>query len=1504
MTKFLRALLVGSVTVALSIATPLTAFAESNRTTYIVMPKDGQASQLRGAIAALGEFPEDQLTLVDDLFIVDLLPEDAAKLSASEFVSFIEADAPITTSDSQTPTPSWGLDRIDGVFDNSFSYPNKSGSGVLVYVFDTGVAGNHPELVGRVTQGFDVIGSNQANTDCHYHGTHVAGTIAGTVYGMAKNATVVPIRVLGCTGSGSTSGILRAINWVIATHPAGVAGVANMSLGGSRNLSFNAAIASLVDRGITTVVAAGNSRTDACTASPASAPEAITVGATDRFDNRASFSNFGECVDIFAPGVSIPSADARNFAVPVALSGTSMASPHVAGVAALILGESPAASTEQVEAQIYALSQPGVVKNASTNRGNRMAVSPAQNFTPIPTLPGAPTGLKVLESGAGFVKFGWSAVEGAKSYQVEYRKASQNTFTLGNAAAESFTVSDLAGGEVAFIRVRSVTETGTTKFSATFSGKSAIVPPSEARGLTVNATSKNSMVLSWLNPLSLGGASSIQYRVEMKTTGNWMSINTGPQTSVSISDLRIPHSFRVFAFNEAGLSSPTAEVVFDPSLLFGVSSVTSSAVAGKTAVISWISDAPASSSFEVRIARTNGSVADTVFSTTQNPLTISGLTRLSEYRVTITPLGTLRGFGSSTTFTTLASAPEPPRAVSAVKQTVGHLLRFAAPSDNGGSAITSYRLEQLIDNAWVSSQTGTLAEFTVADPARGQSHDYRLIAINAIGESSPSAVLRVTTPAQVSSAPQSFSATLAVDGRVNLSWLAPADDGGAPVTQYRIEMLRDGTWVLQTSLSNLSASLAPIAKGVSVSYRVIAVNRAGQSPATNAIEVYRDKTVPSSVISLNAQLTSSQVVLMWAAVSDNGGSPLLGYRVQQRIANAWTDVTELLSGLSVSLPGGLPGESRTYRVLAFNELGSSVGGFERTVLTPFLAASAPTSFSYAIEPTRIKFTWERPQSTGGSDLTQYLLSSSTDGISFRPILSFRATDTVGYLTNPSWGKTTFFRLQAATRGFGNGQASEVLEVAIPAIAPADPRSQQALVKAGEGIMISWLAPTFDGGAPITAYRVELRVGSGWSVIGETTELSYLVPLGKAGETMQHRVVSVNSAGSSPGNSSLVTRMGLAPATPPQSLSASVVARGLQIGWTAPETMGGSLSYYQVQRLNGGVFQSIGITGGTTFITQLPSPGQVSSFRVVAFTNAGMGAFSSTIDYLAPKVVPTSPASVTIRSRGLINTVSWSLSGVSTGGGTLDKAILYRQQSGDWVKVAESAAANLSLSFENNLFGSNQVYTLRLTNEIGESVNSRSINLRHAFAPTSQATNLTLTPEGTRLRLSWTTPTFIGGSAPTIAEVQVSDDGTTWRRAAFVGYTTSLLVSAPVKGRGFSYRVIVVNAGGPSLPSEAVRFDNPLTAPGASFGVSTFRSGDSVVFRVFAPTDFGGYSTLSMRIEQQGALAWQSSDEYTLTSPGGSVSVRLKLPAARGTYSYRVAIANPSGEVERTVTFRY
>ena len=1501
MIKLFRTVLFSIASVSLAIASPLVVFAESNRTTYIVMPAENSAGELRGAIAALGEFPEDQLTLIDNLFIVELLPEDAAKLAENPLVAFIEADSQVSISDTQTPTPSWGLDRIDGVFDNGFSYPSSSGEGVRVYVFDTGVAGDHPDLIGRVSQGFDVIGSNQANTDCHYHGTHVAGTIAGTTYGLAKNAQIVPIRVLGCTGSGSTSGILRAVNWTIANHPGSMPAVANLSLGGSRNLSLNAAMASMVDRGITTVVAAGNSYADACKYSPASAPEAITVGATDRFDSKASFSNFGDCVDIFAPGVSIPSANAKNYLSPVALSGTSMAAPHVAGVAALILGVSPGASTEQVENQIYALSQPGVVKNANTVRGNRMAVSPGQAFKPIPTLPGAPEGLRVSDTGTGFVNFNWDAVTGAQSYEVEYRKGSQNTFTLTSVNENSFRVSRLGGAEMAYLRVRAVTDAGTTKFSTLISGRSAVQPPSEPLNVKISATSKTSMTLNWQPPSSLGGALAVQYRVQFKTTGEWFS-TTNVSTEARFSSLNEKHTFRVVAFNESGTSIPSAEVVFDPASVYTVSSISTS-VNGRAATIDWRSDAPAGTGFEVALQKIGSTTVERLVTVTGNQIVFDSLPKLTSYRVSITPVGGIRGFGSSATFETLATAPDAPRLLGSIKLSDGYRLRFSAPTDNGGSAITSYRLEQLVGSTWTELQSALQLEFDVAAPARGQTAEYRLIAINAIGESPASATLRVSTPAEKATSPQSFSGQVLADGRVLLSWLVPADDGGAAISQYRVETLRAGNWSLVSSTAQLSMTLAALAKGTQASFRVVAVNRAGNSEPSNVIELARDKSVPADITRLSSVIRDGIIQLEWSAPADFGGGTFAGYQVQQKINGSWQPVGQLTTALFTQITFGDPGESRTYRVVALNELGSALGGAERTVVTPFQQASAPRNLAYEVETNRVKFSWDVPQSNGGSDITYYVLSISEDGTSYRNISTVRANSLFSYDLRPVRGKSVWYRVNAVTSRFGNGAFSEAIEVKLPAVAPQDPAALTAQLRQGEGILLSWTAPANDGGSAVSNYRIELRSGSTWQLVGETTELSFLAPLGKAGESMLHRVVAVNEAGSSSGGRTFLSQMGLAPATAPQSLSATVVAGRLVLQWLAPETMGGRLSYYELQQLDGQVFKPLTTTRSLEFRTTVPGPGQSRIYRVVAVTNAGVGAYSDQIEFSSPKVVPSTPSLISIRSVGMTNTVTWRATGINSGGGTLDQAILYREESGSWVKVAQAPVADGTASFANSMFGTTQRYVMTFTNEVGESVPSRPVSLRHAILVTGQATGLSLVTEGSRLRLSWNSPTFDGGSAPSYADIQVSGDGATWTRANFIRYAESTLVNLPAKGKTLSYRVIVRNGAGNSEASEAVSYTTAFTAPG-SFSASAFRSGGTIQFRISAPQDFGGYSEVSVHIEQQGTLAWQSSEEFVLGRPGSSQTFSLPLPANRGTYTYRVVISNPSGEVERTVIFRY
>ena len=276
--------------------------------------------------------------------------ENAKRMADDPEVAYVEADQIMRISGTQTGA-TWGLDRIDQTnlpLNSSFTYPTSSG--VHAYILDTGIRGTHNDFTGRMGNGYTAISDGQGTNDCQGHGTHVAGTVGGTTWGVAKNVTLHPVRVLGCDGSGTNSGVIAGMDWVTANavKPA----VANMSLGGGASQATDDAIARMTNAGITTVVAAGNDSSNACNYSPARAPSAITVGSTTNTDAMSSFSNYGTCVDVYGPGSNITSASYSSNTGSTSMSGTSMASPHLAGVAALYLAANPSATPSQVTTAI------------------------------------------------------------------------------------------------------------------------------------------------------------------------------------------------------------------------------------------------------------------------------------------------------------------------------------------------------------------------------------------------------------------------------------------------------------------------------------------------------------------------------------------------------------------------------------------------------------------------------------------------------------------------------------------------------------------------------------------------------------------------------------------------------------------------------------------------------------------------------------------------------------------------------------------------------------------------------------------------------------------------------------------------------------------------------------------------------------------------------------------------------------------------------------------------
>lgn len=1408
---------------------PAQAFAAVERSVYIVQIQPGTDNEVRKAIASMGETPLDELDYVLDGFTLSLTALEAEQLALNPAVISVAPDEAMSLFDVDSPTKSWGLDRLDQLnttFDNSFTYPSTAGAGVRIYIADTGVQANHPDLAGRVLSGFDTFGQGLSATDCHGHGTHVSGTAAGTQFGVAKQALIVPVRVLGCNGSGSYSGLITALDWIVANHPAGTPGIVSMSLGGPKSPALNAALEKVNAAGILTVVAAGNSNLDACTVSPASTPSAITVGASTNTDARASFSNFGECVDMFAPGAAITSDNAKDFGAPLTWNGTSMATPHVSGAAALYLSKYPAASPAEVTSALKQNGQSGVISNSNTPNGNILLNTSFLNTPeqgPIagaPNAPAAPIASAITRE--GFTLTWQSPSDGGSpitGYKVEYRGTASPIWSSVSAEQTFATIAGLTPTTGYQVRVSAVNAVGTSSPSPVVLLVTAGDPPATPTGLAVYANWGFGTQFTW-NPVSSTGANPIKgYRLELLKGEAWVEATYTTSKYGVIGGLTpmTTYTMRLMAVNNWGVSAPTAPFSFRTSTPApkAITGLAAAELTHNTAKISWnpvartVDSVPIS--YVVTYGRSGTSTPIQTINVSDPVVQLTGLLAKTSFWVSVKALSDQSSSATvSLSFLTSATVPSAP--YFGITTRVGDKLNLTwATAQSGGEAITGYLLQRLDNGVWVDVAEPTTQSFDVPRPARASSATYRVAARNSVGLSQPSAAYTVNTPADLAAAPTGLTVSSQTFSSATLTWQAPSDNGGAAVTSYVLMRSTNAgqTWVSFSSVTSATANVSVAGKGLSIWYKVAARNSSGTGIYSEPIKIDTPLTVPSAPASVTSALAPNyKLAISWRAPSDLGGTPLTGYIVQKLVAGNWIDLASVASSvLALEADRDAMGSRMQFRVVALNAVGQSLP-FTATALTvPYDKASAPTGLTATSSPSTMRTTlnWLAPASNGGSAISSYNLQFSTDNGATWKGLATAGTTSIN-IASPIKGVPTLYRVSANTLG-GNGALSDPVQVSLDKTVPSNVQSVSAKFATDGSITVAWLTPADNGGEPITGYRIETLVNAVWqqiALVGPNVR-SQATTKGQPGEVQSFRVFATNVLGESLASSPTSITVPLVRAEAPTGLKVDTATRvGYAIiSWSAPTYLGGAKvpNYYCVEYSDNLTTWSRITSTALSVTSSAPAKGVTRTYRVYAQTLAGAGATSEPVSVTTAATAPSAVnwISAAFAADGTM-LVKWAKP-YENGGSQILTYVVQKQVAGVWSIASEHAAEVFSASFARESAGALVAFKISAKNAIGSSVGSRILYLQTPFLQASEVLSLSVRATSTtRATLSWLAPTSLGGGSVSRYNIEYSaDNGATWR-LYYTSSTTSYSVQAPPKGVTWLYRVSAQTQWGPGLGS--------------------------------------------------------------------------------------------------------
>ncbi|GAA4625788.1 fibronectin type III domain-containing protein [Cellulomonas oligotrophica] len=796
--------------------------------TYLVTVDAGSQDEVAARLERLGADPQRQFDEALDAVAVRMTAAQAAAASQLPDVGAVAADATFRVADTQAVDSAWGLDRIDQrnlPLDRSYTYDARAGVGVRVYVVDTGISPD-TGFGTRLVAGYSAIADGRGTSDCHGHGTHVAGIVGATRWGVAKAATLVPVRVLGCTGQGATTGVVAGLEWIASRHPAGTPGVVNMSLGGPASTAVDTAVASLVAQGLTVVVAAGNESVDACTVSPARAPSALTVGATGQDDARAYFSNVGACLDLFAPGVQIPSSSPSSSAGAV-MSGTSQASPHVAGAAALYLAQSPAATPVQVQLALLTAAQP-VVRDARSASTLLLQSSVSASTAPVAVTATATT---------SSIRLAWTADGTFSRWTVLRRVVGTSTWQSSVVTRPTTTFSSLPPGTAVEVAITGVDAVGVTA-STTLTTSTAAAP--SAPGLTASATLR-SATLSWTAP-TVSAPLVTAYTVQRSTNGTtWTTAATTTKavTTATVAGLTpgVRVWFRVSA--TAGTTPGTWSTPLAVTAAPAPGAPTGLAVTGtsaRTATVTWA--APTVSAAHVQKYVVQRSLDGVTWRSvpTATPLattaTLTALTPGTEHLVRVAASGEgVTGAWTTPVRATTLPLPSQPLGVAASATMLTSTVTWDPPAQT--SATTGYRVSWSTNGlSWRTLDVPADARTTTLVGLRpGTAYQVR-VAARADGLLGPWSDVTAVTTVVAPSAPRTLTTTGRTTTSLTMTW-APSAAGATAVTAYRVERSTDGvTWTATTvAPTTTQVTLSALRRATTYRVRVSAVSPEVVSPA-------------------------------------------------------------------------------------------------------------------------------------------------------------------------------------------------------------------------------------------------------------------------------------------------------------------------------------------------------------------------------------------------------------------------------------------------------------------------------------------------------------------------------------------------------------------------------------------------------------------------------------------------------------------------------------------------